>query len=394
MQGYFYKCKFTIVNMVIYLDNAATTKVYPEVVEEMGKMFLDNFENPSSQHSGGVFVRERVEASRKFIADFLGCTPEEIFFTSGGTESDNLAIRGLAKANPDKKHIITSVIEHPAVLETCRDLEGVGYRVDYIGVGKDGLINLKDVEEKICKDTLVVSIMHVNNEIGTIQPIEEIAKVCRERGVYFHTDAVQGFAKVDLDLSNVDLISVSGHKVHGPKGIGFLYVRKGTNISALQTGGGQESGLRSGTENSPGIVGLAKALERLDDKEKLRESRDKIIEGLLKIPGTKINGSLDSRVYHNVNVSFYGIEGESLMLLLSEEGIFCSTGSACSSTKLMESHVLKAIGVEDLYIHGSLRLTLGEDVFGREDFVVEKIREMVDKLREMSPFKLNIPKDN
>jgi len=296
-------------------------------------------------------------------------------------------LKGLAKANPKKKHIITSVIEHPSVLETCEDLEKEGYKIDYIGVDKEGIVDVKEIKKKIRKDTLVVSVMHVNNEIGTIQPVEEIGKICKKNKVYFHSDCVQSFMKIDFDVSNFDLISVSGHKFHAPKGIGFLYVRKGTEISPILIGGGQEGGLRNGTENVPGIVGLAAALDIKIDRKKIGKIRDKIVEGLKEIGGVRINGSIENRVYNNVNVSFYGIEGESLMLMLDEEGIFVSTGSACASTKLSESHVLRAISVEDLYINGSLRLTLEEISEDEADFVVEKIKKGVEKLREISPFK-------
>ncbi|MFH1521556.1 MAG: cysteine desulfurase family protein [archaeon] len=376
--------------MEIYLDNAATTKVDSEVAKKVQEFFVDKYGNASSQHSPGREVRKELNEAREKIARFVGAEASEIVFTSGGTESNNLAIRGLAKANPDRKHIITSVIEHPSILETCKDLEKSGYKIDYVGINSEGIVDVGEIEKLISKDTLVVSIMQVNNEIGTIQPVGEIGKICKKAGVYFHTDAVQGFAKVDLDLESIDLFSVSGHKIHAPKGIGFLYIKKGTKISAIITGGGQEGNLRSGTENVPGIIGLATALD-VDNKEKeIRESRDKIIEGLLKIPKTQINGSLNNRVYHNINVSFYGIEGESLMLMLDREGIYVSTGSACASTKLAESYVLKALNIDDLYIHGSLRLTLGSDAIGNEDYIIEKIRGSVEKLREISPFKINL----
>ena len=252
---------------MIYLDNAATTRVYPEVAEAVKKVMVDGYGNASSGHSFGRDAREAVEKARGEIAGFVGCSSEEIFFTSGGTESNNLALRGLARANPEKKHIVTTVIEHPSVLEICRSLEKDGYDVDYVGVDSDGVVSVSDIEKKIRKDTLVVLVMHVNNEIGTVQPVEEISAVCRREKVYFHTDAVQGFNKVDLDLSNVDLMSVSGHKVGAPKGVGFLYVRKGVKILPILTGGGQEGGLRSGTENVPGIVGLAEAVRRTQNSE-------------------------------------------------------------------------------------------------------------------------------
>jgi cysteine desulfurase len=373
----------------IYLDNAATTRVDSGVAKKVQEIFLKTYGNASSQHSSGTNARKELEDARRKIADYVGCDISEIIFTGGGTESNNLALRGLAKANPDKKHIITSVIEHPCILETCKDLENAGYEVDYIKVNEEGIVNVKDIKSKIRGDTLVVSIMHVNNEIGTIQPVEEIADACKKRNVYFHTDAVQGFTKVKLDLKNVDLLSASGHKFYGPKGIGFLFVRKGVKIDAIITGGGQEGGLRSGTENVPGVVGMAAALDVSVNKDEIGRIRDYMIKELLEIPGTKINGSLKDRVYHNINVSFFGIEGESLMLLLDKDGIYVSTGSACASTKLKESYVLKEIGVDAMYINGSLRITLGEISDKDAEFVLDKIRMGVKKLREISPFKLN-----
>lgn len=373
----------------VYLDNAATTRVDKVVTEAVKEVMRESYGNASSLHKVGRKAKEKLEESREKIASYFGCQSKEIVFTSGGTESNNLAIRGLAKANPERKHIVTSVIEHPCILDTCRNLGKNGYEVDYLGVDSDGLVSLDDVREKIRNDTLVVSVMHVNNEIGVIQPIEELGRICKERGVYFHTDNVQGFLKEDIAFASVDLMSVSGHKVCAPKGVGFLYVRDGVKISSIITGGGQEGGLRSGTENVPGIVGLAAALDVDFKIDEVRVSRDKIIEGLEKIKGVKINGSVRDRVYNNISVSFYGIEGESLMLMLNEDGVSVSTGSACASSKLKESYVLKAIGVDEMYIHGSLRLSLGVDVIGKENYVVEKIREAVDKLRKMSPFKFN-----
>ncbi len=385
----------------IYLDNAATTRVDDVVADKVREVFLESYGNASSLHAKGREARKRLDDAREKIAGYFGCEPEEIIFTSGGTESNNLAIRGLAKAHPEKKHIITCEIEHPSVIDTCRDLEKQGYVVDYLGVDSEGIVSVDEVREKIRDDTLVVSVMHVNNEIGVIEPVEDIGRICKERGVYFHCDNVQGFLKEDLALSSCDLMSVSGHKVCAPKGIGILYVRDGVEIEPIVTGGGQEGGLRSGTENVPGIVGLAAAID-IDFKiDEVRWSRDKIMKGLLEIPGTKINGSHSDRVYNNISVSFYGIEGESLMLSLSsgkddstDDGIYVSTGSACASTKLKESYVLKALGVDEMYIHGSLRLSLGVDVISREDFVVKKIREGVERLREMSPFKLNLKEEN
>jgi len=378
----------------IYLDNAATTKVDEKVAERVCDVMLNKYGNASSLHKVGQKSKKLLEESRKKIADFIKASPSEIIFTSGGTESNNLAIRGLAKVDSEKKHIITSVIEHSSVLETCHDLEKKGYKINYIGVDNKGIINLKELESKIKKDTLVVSVMHVNNEIGAIQPIEKIGKICKNKGVYFHTDSVQSFKKLDIDVSkvNVDLMSVSGHKIHAPKGIGFLYVKKGTKIFPILTGGEQEKNIRSGTENIPGIIGLASALDVKIDKGKIKKMRDWMIKELLKIQSVKINGSLEKRIYDNINISFYGIEGESLMLMLDEAGIFVSTGSACASNKLKESYVLKAIGVDKMYIHGSIRITIDEISKNDAKFVTEKIKDSVKKLRKISPFKLNLKK--
>jgi len=376
---------------LIYLDNAATTKVNDAVAEKVNEFFVKDFGNASSQYHVGKIVRNEVEAAREKIAKFIGADSDEIYFTSGGTESNNIALMGLVAANPDKKHIVTTVFEHPAILRTCEALENQGYKVDYVGADGEGVVDVNEVVGKIRGDTLVVSVMHVNNEIGTIQPIEKIGKACRAKGIYFHTDAVQSFAKIDIDVEemDIDLMSVSGHKINAPKGVGFLYVRKGTKINPINYGGGQESSLRSGTLNSPGIVGLATALDIKRDTVRVKKIRDGMIKKLLKIPGAKINGSVKNRVYNNISVSFYGIEGEGLMLLLDKNGICVSTGSACASSKLQESYVLKAIGVEELYIHGSLRLTLGNDITEEDaDFVIDKIKENVLKLREISPFKL------
>lgn len=382
------------INMVreIYLDNASTTKVNESVAKVVHKAFIENYANPSSMHKLGRESRKKLEDARKEIADFIGADPEEIYFTSGGTESNNLAIKGLALSNPSKKHIITSVIEHPSVLETCRDLEKKGYKVDYIGVDNEGIVNTSEIKRKITKNTLLVSIMHVNNEIGTVQPIEDIGEICLEKRVYFHTDAVQSFTKLPINMNklNVDLMSVSAHKFNAPKGIGFLYIRRGTQIHPIFFGGGQEKAIRSGTENLPGIIGMAEAIKINRNTKKIMRNRNEMIKELLKIPGTRINGSLKKRIFGNINVSFYGIEGESLMLILSEKNIFVSTGSACASNKLSESHVLKAIGVDEMYIHGSIRITLDEESCEYYMEVVDEIKKAVEKLREISPFKLNL----
>lgn len=373
----------------IYLDNAATSPVLPEVAREVLQVMTKDYGNASSLHRKGQKARDIVEGAREKIAKFIGCKPSEIIFTSGGTESNNLALRGLAKSNPEKRHIITSVIEHPSILETCKDLEKEGYIVDYIKVNKEGIVDLRELKEKINDKTLVVSVMHVNNEIGTIQPIEEIGQICKEKNVYFHTDAVQSFKKLDIDVSkmNVDLMSVSGHKFGAPKGIGFLYVKRGVNIVGILTGGGQEKGLRSGTENVPSIAGLSIALDNKIEINKIKATRDKMIKGILGISGVKINGSVEKRIFNNIHVSFYGIEGESIMLLLNEKGIFVSTGSACASSKLQESYVLRAIGVDAMHINGSIRLTLGGITEKDAEYVVRNLKECVERLRKISPFK-------
>ncbi len=374
----------------IYLDNAATTRLDEHVADEVHKIEREFYANPSSQHQPGKLAREKIEHAREKIAKFIGAETEEIIFTSGGTESNNFALKGLAKANPDKKHIITSVIEHPSILECCKSLEKEGYNVDYIGVDEEGVVNLDEIEKKIRKNTLVVSIMHVNNEIGTIQPVEEIGKICSKKKIYFHCDAVQSFKKLDIDVKrmNVDLLSVSGHKFHAPRGIGFLYIKLGTRIKSFIEGGGQEMKLRSGTENLGAIVGMAKAIELDSNDEEVWKIRDWMLEEILKIPGSKLNGSKRKRIFNNINVSFYGIEGESLMFLLNEFGICVSTGSACSSHKLEESYVLKSMNVPEMYLQGSIRLSLGPEITNEDaKFVVEKIKETVLKLSKISPFK-------
>jgi cysteine desulfurase len=380
---------------ILYLDNAATTAVDKGVAKKVLEFSVEGYGNASSPHQVGIKAREELEKARKKIARFIGAKPEEIIFTSGGTESNNLAIKGLAKANPDKKHIITSAIEHPSVLETCKELEKKGHKVDYIPVDENGIVDIEDIKKKISDKTLLVSVMHVNNEIGTIQPLREIGELCKKKGVHFHTDAVQSFGKLNIDVNkmNIDLLSVSGHKVNAPKGIGFLYVRKGTKIKQIVHGGGQEMGLRSGTENVPGIIGLVSALDIKRNKKEIEKIRDHMIRELTKIQGARLNGSKTERIYNNINISFYGIEGESLLLMLDKEGIVVSTGSACSSKKLKESHVLKAIKVPDLYINGSLRLTLGKIAKEEADYVIDKIIEKVKKLQEISPFKLKKEKN-
>ncbi len=380
----------------IYLDSAATTRIDDTVLKRLTKFMKEEFGNPSSQHSLGNSAREEIEKAREEIARYINAEPEEIFFTSGATESNNLAIEGLAinPENSEKKHIITSKIEHPSVLETCKQLEKGGYKIDYISVNEEGIINTRELENKITNNTLVVSIMHANNEIGTIQPIEKIAEICSKKDVYFHTDAVQSFTKLKVDVkkTNIDLLSASGHKINAPKGIGFIYIRKGTRLSPIIHGGSQERRMRSGTENTPGIIAMAEALKINRNQKETERIRDKLIKEILKIPGSRLNGSKKERLSNNINVSLYGIEGESLMLLLDKEGIEVSTGSACSSHKLSESHVLKAINVPEMYINGSLRITLDtiKPLTEKQiNFVILKIKEKVKRLNDISPFKLN-----
>ncbi len=372
----------------IFLDHASTTPIAKEVLKEM----IENskyYSNPSSKHYLGEETKQRIEKSRKEIAKFLNCKSEEIFFNSGGTEGNNTILKGLAEKHPERKHIIISEIEHPAIIETCKYLEKKGYKIDKISVDKEGIINLDELKSRITSNSLVVSIMHVNNEIGTIQPIEEISKICKERKVYFHSDMVQSLGKIDINLKKIglDSASFSGHKINAPKGIGFVYLREGVQIEALIHGGNQEKGLRSGTENSLGILSLATALKLKRNKISVRKQRDFLLREILKIPGTRLNGSKEKRVYNNINVSFYGIEGESLTMLLSEKGICVSTGSACSSNKLAESHVLKAIKVDEMHLNGSIRITLDKLTNKELSFVINSIKESVKRLQEISPFK-------
>ena len=381
----------------IYLDNAATTPVRKEVIKEMLPYLDKKFGNASSLHSFGREARDAIEQSRQKIAKIINAEPEEIIFTSGGTESDNMAIKEIAfvNRNQNKNEIITSKIEHDAVLESCKLLEHMGFKVHYADVDKEGIVNVEQIKKLINEKTILVSIMHANNEIGTIQPIEEIAKICRQKCVYFHTDAVQTFCKEKIDVKkmNIDLLSASSHKIYGPKGIGFLYIRKGTKIGALLHGGGHEFGLRSGTENTAGIAGFAKAAE-LASKEmnfenaRLKKLRDKIINNLLKINGTRLNGDKEKRLSNNINISFRSIEGESIVLKLDEKAIAASTGSACSSKSLEPSHVLLALGLSHIDAHGSVRLTLGR--FNTEkdvNYLLSVMPKIVEDLRRISPFR-------
>ncbi len=377
----------------IYMDHSATTPVDPAVKEAMLPYFSEKFGNPSSIYSIGREARRAIEESRQKIADLLGAKKDEIIFTGSGTESDNLAIKGLAYKNRKKgDHIITSSIEHHAVLNACKYLETQGFSVTYLPVSREGFVNPADVEKAITPKTILITIMHANNEIGTIQPIEEIDRIAKEKSIPFHTDAVQTAGKIPVNVDDlgVDLLSISAHKIYGPKGAGALYIRKGIRIEPLLHGGGHERNLRSSTENVAGIVGFAKAAElareRLAEEQKITSLRDSLIRGVLEIKDSYLNGHPAKRLPHNANFRFSYIEGESLVLNLDMKGIAASTGSACSSTSLEPSHVLLAIGLRPEEAHGSLRLTLGlgntkEDV----DYVVSVLPEIVDKLRAMSP---------
>ena len=377
----------------VYADNAATTAPLPEVIEEMMPYLTEKWGNPSSIHGKGEEAKAALAAYREKIADILGCEAGEIVFTSCGTEADNHAIRGAAYANSRKgKHIITTKVEHPAVLNTCKALEKEGFRVTYLDVDKEGRVSPEKVDAAICDDTILVSAMFANNEIGTVMPIREIAKVCHARGVLCMTDAVQAVGAIPISVRElgVDLLTASGHKIGAPKGIGLLYIKKGTKIKNLIEGGGQERSRRGGTENLPYIAAFAKALEiayaRLPDEARIEKMRNRLIDELLKIPRSRLNGSRTERLPGNVNISFECIEGESILLLMDMAGICCSTGSACSSNSLDPSHVLLAIGLPHEVAHGSVRLTLShgnteDDV----DYIVEKLTGIVARLRAMSP---------
>jgi cysteine desulfurase len=380
--------------MKVYLDNAATTKTDERVVDAMLPYFTEKYGNASSLHSAGDDANRAMQNARATIAKRINALPEEIIFTSGGTESDNLAIKGYAYANKERgNHIITSKIEHPAVLNSCRQLELEGFKVTYLDVDKDGLLDPKDVEKNINPKTLLATIMHANNEIGTIEPIEEIGKICRKHNVAFHTDAVQSFCKTPIDVNklNIDMLSASGHKIHGPKGVGMLYVRKGTKIQRLADGGAHEFKLRAGTENVAGIVGFAKAVELSNENEcvRIQELREILQEGLLRIPDTKQNGRPDKGLCNNLNISFKYVEGEGLLFMLNDMGIEVSTGSACSSKSLSPSHVLIAIGLPHEVAHGSIRFSLSR--YNTEEeimYTIEKVKEAVIKLRSISPLQV------
>lgn len=378
--------------MKAYLDNGATTQVAKEVSQAMQTMLTKKFGNPGSLHSFGEEAKTEMEKAREIIAKKINAEPSEIIFTSGGTESNNLAIRGIAYKNKEQgNHIITSAIEHPSVLRTCEALEKEGFKITYLSVDKGGFIDLKKLEDAITPQTILVTIMHANNEIGTIQDIKSIGKICDAKKVVFHTDAVQSFTKVPIDVKdmNIGLMSLSAHKIHGPKGIGVLFIRKGVRLKPLFTGGEQESKIRSGTENTSGIVGFGKAVELIKEKdvEKMKQLRDKLIKGLEKIPDVIINGPRgEKRLANNVNASFKYVEGESLLYHLDGKGIAVSTGSACSSHSLSPSHVLISIGLIPEVAHGSLRLTISRYTTKEEiEYTVKTLKEVVEGLRKISP---------
>lgn len=396
--------KADYMNKIIYLDNAATTKTRPEVVEAMLPYFTEYYGNPSSVYEFSNQSKQAISHTREVIAKALSVKPNEIYFTAGGTEADNWAIKAAAEAYESKgKHIITSKIEHHAVLHTCQYLERKGFQVTYLDVDENGLISLEELEKAIRPDTILISIMFANNEIGTVEPIEEIGKIAKKHGVLFHTDAVQAFGHIPIhaDQYNIDMLSASGHKLNGPKGIGFLYIRTGLKLGSFIHGGAQERKRRAGTENVPGIAGLGKAVEiavnTMEERsQKEKELRDYLIEKVMaSVPYTRINGHREQRLSNNVNFAFQFIEGESLLIMLDMAGICGSSGSACTSGSLDPSHVLLAIGLPHEIAHGSLRLSLNEENTKEEmDYVAEKIKEIVERLRNMSPLYEDFVKKN
>lgn len=379
---------------IIYMDHAATTYTAEEVVKAMLPYFSEEFGNPSSVYSIGQSNKTALDLARKQVASAINAQPDEIYFTNGGTESDNWALKGVAFANERKgKHIITTAIEHHAILHSCEWLASRGFEITHLPVDKYGMVSPESVEKAIRPDTILISVMYANNEVGTIQPIAEIGKIARERGIYFHTDAVQAVGHVPIDVvaDNIDLLSLSGHKFYGPKGTGALYIRKGTRIQNFIHGGAQEKKRRAGTENVPGIVGLGSAIDRAikmmpEETKRLTALRDELTRELLKIPATHLNGHPTKRLPNNTNIIFEYIEGESILLFLNMKGICASTGSACNSASLEPSHVLTAMGISHDIAHGSIRLTIGERTTTEDvKIVITALTETVAKLRAMSP---------
>jgi cysteine desulfurase len=377
------------------MDHAATTYTSKEVLDEMLPFFTEHFGNPSSVHQFGREVKKSIDVARDRVAKAIGALPEEIYFTAGGSEADNLAIKGVAYANKNKgNHIITTKIEHPAVIETCEQLEKEGFEVTFLDVDHFGLVNPEDVRKAIKDNTILISVMYANNEIGTIQPISEIAQIANEKKIYFHTDAVQaiGSVRINVQEQKIDMLSMAGHKFYGPKGIGALYVRKGVKLVSIIHGGSQERKRRAGTENVPGIIGIGKAIElayqKFDENNaRITMLRDQLINGIMtNVPYTRLNGHPENRLPNNTSFCFEFIEGESLLLNLDLKGVAGSSGSACSSGSLEPSHVLLAIGLTHEIAHGSLRLSLGEVNTAEDvDYVLQVLPEIVDRLRQMSP---------
>ena len=375
--------------MKVYLDNGATTKMDDAVLKAMQPYFTEKYGNASSLHSKGQEAKMALEESREIIAKKLNARPDEIIFTSGGTESDNLAIKGIAYSK-GKGHIITSKIEHPAVLKTCEELQKQNFEITYLNVDSEGFVSLQDLENSIKENTILISIIHANNEIGTIQDIQKIGEICKKHNIPFHTDAVQSFCKEDINVkkTNIDLISISSHKIHGPKGIGALYVKKGNKLKKLIDGGKHEYNLRAGTENVSGAVGFAKAVKISNNKDTkhMENLRDYFIKEILKIEKVKLNGPKDNRLCNNINLAFAYIEGEAIGAYLDAKGICSSTGSACSSKELKTSHVLQAINLSPEYLNGSLRLTISKFTTKQEiDYVLQELPKIVHKLRKISP---------
>ncbi|MHC4557166.1 MAG: cysteine desulfurase NifS [Planctomycetota bacterium] len=379
----------------VYFDNNATTKVAEQVLEEMRPLFCELYGNPSSMHTFGGQIGRRIRRARELLAALLGCEPSEIIFTSGGTESDNTAIKGTLAAAPHRRKIITTRVEHPAVLTVCRELENQGYTVMELAVDRQGQLDIVELEERIDDDTALVTIMYANNETGVIFPIDTIAELATSKGAVFHTDAVQAVGKIPLNLSksNIDLLSLSGHKLHGPKGVGVLYVRKGTRLSPFMLGGHQEAGRRAGTENVPGIVGLSKACELAaqnikEENKRVKYLRDKLENAILeKCSDSRLNGDKENRLPNTSNISFEYIEGEAILLMLDKYGICASSGSACTSGSLEPSHVLRAMGVPFTAAHGSIRFSLSRYNTEEEvDYTIEKLPPIINQLRELSPF--------
>ena len=389
---------------LIYLDNAATTALRPEVFDAMKPYFLENYSNPNSIYTFAQQSKKAMEESRETIADLIGAKPKEIYFTAGGSESDNWAIKGCAEAFASKgKHIITTKIEHHAVLHTCQYLEKKGYEVTYLDVDEDGMVRPEQLEQAVRPDTVLISVMFANNEIGTIEPVREIGAIAKKHGVLFHTDAVQAFGHVPIQVDelNIDLLSASAHKFHGPKGIGFLYIRNSVKLGAYMHGGAQERSRRAGTSNVPGIVGMSKAAQLAashmeENAGKIGAVRDHLIERVLReIPYSRLNGHRQQRLPNNANFCFRFIEGESLLIMLDQKGICASSGSACTSGSLDPSHVLLAIGLPHEIAHGSLRLTLSEETTIEDaDVAADSLKEIVERLRSMSPLYEDFVKEN